>query len=168
MINLIIDKIPRIIKAKKRLEQILNVKITHRGKEVIISGKPEEEYIAEKVILALDFGFSFPVAILVKEDEYSFEILGIKSYTKRKDLARIRARIIGKKGKTLSTLSTLTNCFFELKNNEVGIIGESEYIKNAREAIISIIRGAKQGNVYAYLEKHQIQPIIDFGLREEI
>jgi len=167
MIQLIVDKIPRIIKSKKKLEGILNVNITNKGKEVSISGEPEDEYIAEKVIIALDFGFSFPVAILIKDDNYHFEALSIKSYTKKHDLKTVRARIIGKEGKTLKTLSHLTECFFELKNNEVGIIGESEYIKNAREAIISIIRGAKQANVYAYLEKHHVLPIEDLGLKEE-
>lgn len=133
MITLIVDKLPRIIKSKKKLEQVLNITINNRKKEVILSGKPEEEYIAEKVIVAIDFGFSLPVAILIKEEGYHFEILSIKSYTKRKDLERIRARIIGKKGRTLATLNNLTECFFELKDNEVGIIGEAGYIRNAEK-----------------------------------
>ena len=166
MIKLIVDKLPRIIKSKKKLEQILNIKITNKGKEVSISGKPEDEYIAEKVIDALNFGFPFSVAILIKEQGHVFEILNVKDYTRRSDLDRVRARIIGKKGKTLSTLSQLTKCDFELKDNEVGIICDPEYLKNAQEAIISIIRGAKQANVYSRLEKHQIKPVIDLGLKE--
>ena len=166
MKTIIADKFPRIIKSKRKLEKILNVKITNRGKEITISGEPEDEYIAEKVIDAINFGFPFSSAILIKEQGFIFEILNIKKYTRRKDLERIRARIIGKKGKTLSTLSQLTKCDFELKDNRVGIIGDPEYIKNAQEAITQLIKGAKQGNVYAYLEKHQIKPIIDLGLKE--
>ena len=45
---LICDKLPRIIKNKKKLEKKLNIKITNRGKEVKIIGKPENEYLAEK------------------------------------------------------------------------------------------------------------------------
>ena len=163
---IIVDKIPRIIKSKKKLEHILNVKITNRGKEVSISGKPEDEYTAEKVIDAINFGFSFPSAILIKEQGHVFEILQIKDYTKRQDLKRIRARIIGKKGKTLQTLNQLTNCSLELKDNKIGIIGDPEHIKNAQESIIFIIKGAKQSNVYSHLEKHQIKPIIDLGLKK--
>ena len=159
------EKIARIIKNKKRLEEILKVKITNRGKEVCIEGHPEDEYTAEKVIDALDLGFPFEAAILIKKENFSFEILNIKDHTKRKDLERIRARIIGKEGKALKTLHDLTKCYFELNNNNVGIIGSSEYIKNAEDSIISIIKGSKHSNVYSFLEKHQPEKTVDLGLK---
>ncbi len=160
------EKIPRIIKNKKRLEEKLHVKISNRGKEVTIEGKPEDEYIAEKVIEALNFGFPFSSTLLIRNEGYTFEILNIKDYTKRKDLEIIRARIIGKKGKTLQTLHQLTKCDLELKDNHVGIIGDPEHIENAQEAVISIIKGSKQSNVYSHLEKHQVKPVVDLGLKE--
>ena len=165
MKKIISEKLVRITKNKKKLEKKLKVKITNRGKEVFIEGQPEEEYYAEKVIEALNFGFPFGVVMLIAEENYVFEILNIKDYTKRKDLQRIRARIIGKDGRTLKTLHELTKCNIELKDNFVGIIGDSEHIENAQEAIISIIRGAKQSNVYTALEKNQVKPIIDLGLK---
>jgi len=147
------EKLPRILKNKKRLEKLLNVKITNKGKDVSINGKAEDEYIAEKVIDALNFGFPFSIVILIKKEDYLFEIINIKDYTKRKDLSRIKARIIGTKGKTLNTLNQLTDCFFEINENQIGIIGLPEDIKNGQESIISIIRGAKQGNVYSFVKK---------------
>ncbi len=163
---LIVDKLPRIIKSKRKLERILKVKITNRGKEVSISGKPEDEYTAEKVIDAINFGFNFSTAVLIKEQGHVFETLNIKDYTKRHDLERVRARIIGKKGKTMNTLNQLTKCEFQLKDNRVGIIGDPEHIENAQNAVIHLIKGAKQANVYSFLEKHQAKPIIDLGLKE--
>jgi len=166
MKTILCEKLPRIIKNKKQLEKLLNIKITNRGKEVSIQGEPEDEYTAEKVIDALNFGFPFSDAIQIKDQGCTFEILNIKDHTKRKDLERVRARIIGTKGKTLKTLCDLTKCHFELKDNFVGIIGEPEYIENAQQAIISIIKGAKQTNVYNFLEKHQIKEPVDLGLKE--
>ncbi len=160
------EKVPRIIKNKKKLEEEFNIKIKNRGKEVTIEGTPEDEYIAEKVIDALNFGFPFSIALLIKKEDNLLEIINIKDHTKRRDLKRIRARIIGKKGKALGTLHQLTKCNFELKDNYVGIIGDPEFIENAQEAIISIIRGSKHSNVYSNLEKHQIKPIVDLGLKE--
>ena len=160
------EKVPRIIKNKKKLEEELNIKIKNRGKEVVIEGTPENEYVAEKVIDALNFGFPFSTALLIKKEENLFEIINIKDHTKRRDLKRIRARIIGKKGKTLGTLHQLTKCHFELKDNHVGIIGDPEYIENAQEAIISLIHGSKHANVYSNLEKHQVKPVVDLGLKE--
>ena len=160
------EKIQKLLKNKKRLEEELNVKITINGKEIFIEGKAEDEYIAEKVIDALNMEFPLRVALLIKDENFVLEILNIKDYTKRHDLKRIRARIIGTGGKTLRTLCNLTKCFFEVKNNEVGIIGNDEYIETAQEGILSIIKGTKHANVYAYLEKHQPEPIVDLGLKE--
>lgn len=167
MTHLIIEKFPRVLKNKSRLEKYLNVKISVKGQEVTINGKPENEYIAEKVLEALDFGFPLSVALLIKQHDYLFEALNIKDLTKRKDLGRVRARIIGKNGKALRTLSNLTECYFELKDNSVGIIGHPENIKTAQEGISSLIRGAKHGNVYSYLEKHQTKEVVDLGLKKK-
>ena len=160
------ENIEKIIKSKKKLERMLNVKITIEDGEISAEGNPENEYIADKVIEAINFGFRPSVALLIKRDDFLFEILNIKEFTRRKDFETIRARIIGKGGKTLRTLNNLTECFFEMRGNEVGIIGSPENIKNAQTSVISIIQGAKQANVYSYLEKHQIKPILDLGLKE--
>jgi len=166
MKTIISDKLPRILKNKKRLEDKLKVKITNRGKEVSISGKPVDEHTATLVIDALNFGFEYSVAILIKEEDFLFERINIKDHTKRHDLERIRSRIIGTKGKTLKTLEKLTKCYVELKDNEVGIVGDAEHIENAQQAVISVIKGSKQANVYAFLEKHQVKPPFDLGLKE--
>ncbi len=158
MRKMILDKIPRIIKARKSLEKELGVKIALSGREISIIGKPEEEYIAQRVIDAIDFGFPIEAALLIKEEDLALEILNIKEHTKRKDYERIRGRIIGQGGKTKNTISSLTDCFIEVKDNRVATLGHPENIKNARQAIISLVKGAKQANVYAYLEHHKPLP----------
>lgn len=165
MKTILSKKLPRILKNKAKLEKKLNVKISNRGKEVQISGNSEEEYAAEKVIDALNFGFPFSVAMLIKEHDFILEILNIKDHTKRHDLKIVRARIIGTKGGTLKTLNNLTKCNFEILDNQIGIIGSPEHIKHAQEAVISIIKGSKQGNVYSHLERHQVKEPDDLGLK---
>jgi len=161
------NNVKEISENKKKLERVLNVKIMIEGESISVEGKPEEEYIAEKVIDAISFGFRLPVVLLIKKEDFIFERLNIKDFTRRKDLETVRARIIGKGGKTLGTLNNLTGCFFEMKDNEVGIIGAPEKIKNAQDAVVSIIQGSKQANVYSYLEKHQVKPVLDLGLKEQ-
>ncbi|OGJ12517.1 hypothetical protein A3K82_03205 [Candidatus Pacearchaeota archaeon RBG_19FT_COMBO_34_9] len=163
---IISDNISKILKNKKKLEEILNVKITIKNDEISVQGNTEDEYIAEKVLDAISFGFPLSMALLIKKEDFLFEILNIKDYTPRKDFETIRARIIGRNGKTLKTLSNLTECYFEIKNNNVGIIGSPENIKNAQDAVILIIQGSKQANVYSYLEKHHVQPVLDLGLKK--
>jgi KH domain-containing protein len=167
MAILISEDISKVIKNKNKLERLLNVKIIINKEEISVEGSPENEYLAEKVIDAINLGFPLPVALLIKEEDFLFEILDIKKYTHRKDLETIRARIIGKDGKTLRTLNTLTDCYFEIKNNSVGIIGSPELIRTSQDAVISLIQGSKQANVYAFLEKHHATPILDLGLKEK-
>lgn len=166
MKKIISEKIIRIIKNKKNLEKELDVLLEINGKEVSISGEPENEYIAERVIEALDFGFPFSDALNIKKEEYLFEILNIKEFTNQKDFERVRGRVIGKDGKALKTISNLSNCHVELSGNKLGIIGDSESIRNVEEACKLLIKGSKHSNVYAYLEKHRIEPITDLGLKE--
>ncbi len=183
MKTILSEEFLKIIKNKKKLEEVLKIKIIVKGEqfhgskaqdkqvrlgaeEILIDGKPEDEYLAEKIIDAINFGFPLPVALLIKKGGFLFESLNIKDYTPRKDFETIRARIIGKGGKTLKTLSHLTECNFEIKGNEIGIIGSPECIKNAYDAVIFLIQGSKQANVYSYLEKHQVQPVLDLGLKK--
>lgn len=167
MISVIVDKNQKILRNKAELEKELGLKISIKKNEVSLDGKAEQEFIGEKVIEAINFGFPVQVALSLKKEDFMFYVLTIKDYTHRKDLASIRARVIGTDGRTLRTLATLTDCFFEMKDNEVGIIGAPEYIKNAQNAIISLIRGAKQANIYGYLEHHKVEPVFDLGLKEQ-
>jgi KH domain-containing protein len=168
MVEIYINKLPRILKNKKRLETSLKVKISNKGNDVTINGKPEDELIADQVLQALDLGFPFKIAMLIKEEDFMLEVINIKDHTKKHDLKSVRARIIGTGGKTLKTLSDISECFFELdeKNNHVGIIGDPESIESSHTALINLIKGAKTGNAYAYLEKHRPEKVIDLGLKK--
>jgi ribosomal RNA assembly protein len=167
MRKIICEKIARIIKSKTNLEKELNVTLNITGKEVSISGESEEEYIAERVIEALDFGFPFAEALKIKKEDIMFEILNVKECTSKKDLESVRGRIIGKEGKAIRTISSLGDCAIELSGNKLGIIGNCENMRPVEEACKLLIKGTKHANVYAYLEGHRPEPVIDLGLKEE-
>jgi len=166
MKKIISEKIARIIKSKGNLEKELNVKLEISGNEITISGSPEDEYVAERVIEALDFGFPFAAALAIKKEDILFETLNIKECTNQKNFERVRGRVIGKDGKALKTISNLSDCHIELSGNKIGIIGNCENIRTVEEACKILVKGSKHANVYAYLEKHRIQPVLDLGLKE--
>ena len=152
--TLIIKSARKILQNKSELENNLNVKLSIKGRNIILSGNDEiDEYFASRVLEALDYRFLIEDALFLKKEEYDFKIINIKSHTNRRDLSVIRGRIIGTKGKTLKVLSDLTGCEFAVKDNEVAIIGLSERIHDAEKAVISLIKGSKHGNVYASLER---------------
>jgi len=86
-----------------------------------------------------------------------FEKINIKDHTHRKDLNTIKSRIIGTKGKTLRVLQELSDSLITVKDNDIGIISPAEDTEKSIQAIISIIKGSKQANVYARLEKARKQ-----------
>jgi rRNA processing protein Krr1/Pno1 len=148
-----LEDIANILKSKPRLERELKVKITNKGKDFSIEGTAENEYLALKVFEAMSLGFSVEKALLLKNENNILHKIEIKKVTKRHDLERIRARIIGTHGKTIGNLSKLSECHLALNGNQIGIIGDTELIDEAILAVKSMIHGSKQGNVYTRLEK---------------
>ena len=79
MKKIILDNQPKIIKLRGMLEKELNVKVSKQDNEVYVDGLPENEHLAEKVIDAINFGFSNKRALLIKKKDLIFEVLNIKS-----------------------------------------------------------------------------------------
>jgi len=147
------EYIKKILQNKKKLEKELEVKITNKGKLVFINGKPDKEYTAMQIMDAINLGFSVEKVLLLKQENIILQSIHIKDITKRHDLERVRARIIGTQGRTLKTLNNLTNCEFSVKDNEIGIIGDTESIEEAIQSVTSLIQGSKQSNVYTHAER---------------
>lgn len=153
MQEIYVENIREILRNKKLLEKELNVKISNKGKNVFVDGEAENEYLTLEILDAVNIGFSVDKALSLKEEDMILQTINIKDLTKRHDLDRVRGRIIGIGGITIKTLKTLSQCELALNNNEVGIIGDANEIKDAIQAINSLIKGSKQGNVYSRLER---------------
>lgn len=155
MIEIKMFKTPRVIKNKKKLEKELKVKITTKGGTVILEGAPENEYLAEKVMQALDLGFPLLKALEIKNNEYVFEILNLKDYARTKNIGVVKSRLIGTKGKTLGILEETTGGYFEVSDNSIGIICSPENLKDITTALVSLIKGSKHGNVYGFIKRNK-------------
>tara|TARA_Y100000034_G_C6905369_1_gene419931 strand:- start:2017 stop:2514 length:498 start_codon:yes stop_codon:yes gene_type:complete len=145
--------INKIKRNKRKLEEKLNIKIKVSKDQIEIESNPLNEYKASLVFEAINSGFSTETALDTLDDETTFEKINIKDHTKRKNLSLIRSRIIGKHGKTKKTIEEISNCKIEISENTVSLIGQSESVNDAIRALISIIKGSKQTNMYKYLEK---------------
>ncbi|MEM4271729.1 MAG: hypothetical protein QXD13_01420 [Candidatus Pacearchaeota archaeon] len=142
-----------LIRALPELKKKLKVGIKVDGNKVEIEGPSLDEYEAKMVLDAINFGFPAKKALLLLNEGFIFRILNIKQFTRRRNLADIKARIIGTEGKTKRTIENVAGCAIMIRRHEVGIIGTAEAIETTTTAIISLIKGSKQANVYAFLEK---------------
>jgi len=167
-----IEKFIEVLKNKTKLEKELEVKIENKGKNIFVDGEGDKEFIALKVLEAIDIGFSIERALLLKNENNIFQTLNIRDLTKRNDIHRIKGRLIGTEGKTLRTLKTLTNCAISVTDNQIGIIGDAESIKDAIISVTSLVQGSKQGNVYARLERQvknkRLNPTNLKGIKNEL
>ncbi|MEK6820327.1 MAG: KH domain-containing protein [Nanoarchaeota archaeon] len=161
------ETIKKISRDRKKLEKKLKVRIEIKGQDVECIGDEIDVYISERVFEALEKGFFVNKALLLTDEDYVLEEIPIKNISK-KNINSIKARIIGKQGKTLKTLCELSECHISLYNNIVSVIGLSENIKDTLTALKSLIRGSKQSNVYSYLQKVKEKPYIeDLGIKQE-
>ncbi|MFH1500584.1 MAG: KH domain-containing protein [archaeon] len=163
-----VENIQKVIKNKNLLEKKLKVKLTLRGHNINISGNETNEYFAVKVFEAIDSDFPLNIALLLTDspEEYMIEHLNIKDFTRRSNLAEIRARIVGRKGKTRKTMEELSACYISLHDNTVSIIGQAEDMENATQALVKLIKGSKQSSVYGFLERVRNKTKGDLGLRK--
>jgi len=140
-------------KEKQKLEKALGVEISLEGRKAVVSGEPVREYEAVMVLEAIEMGFSAKKALVLKDESNVFRKIQVKNFTKRKSLRFVRARIVGKEGRTKRTIEEISGCSIVLNGNTVGIIGPAEKIEEATTAISNLIRGSEQANVYRYLER---------------
>ena len=147
-----VKNISDVLKNRDKLERKLNVKLKIYGKKVIIEGESLSEYESSLVFRAISFGFSVKIALLLLDEENSFKVVHIRGHTRRK-LKDVQARLIGTEGKTKRILADIANCFIVINEGEVGVIGGVEDVENTETAIINLIKGSKQTNMYRYLER---------------
>lgn len=168
MEKLYLESTENIKKNREKIEEKLNVKIKIEGKQVEIEGSPVEEYEARTIIEAIDFGFKSKDALRLIDENIIFRKLPIKNFTTRKNLEEVRGRIIGTEGKTKRTIEEVSGCAIVVHNSYVGIIGPAEDIEEATTAIINLIKGSKQANVYRFLERMNAgkHSKFDIGIKE--
>ncbi len=153
MRKLIVSSPAKIKNSIPKILQKLEVKITVKRKNIIIDGTEFNEFTAEKMIQAIDFGFDVEDALGLINEDVNIEYINIKEHTHRKNLTEIRSRIIGTDGKAKRTIETLTGAAIVIHNNVVGIISDSDHLPHTLQGIISLIQGAKHSNVFSYIER---------------
>jgi ribosomal RNA assembly protein len=163
-----LKSIRKILKEKKIIERKLNIKIKLDKNKLLLEGNEEDIFLTNPIFEAIDLGFPIETALLLADTSYIFEKIYIKNLTKRTNLFLVRARIIGRKGQTKELIEELSQCYLCLHDNIVGIIGQSDKIRTAMQAVSRLIQGSKQASVYAYLEKqNKIFHPEDLGLKDK-
>jgi len=158
-----LDRVGVIIGAngstKSIIEKIgVNLNIDSKMGSVQISSSDSlKEMMAGEVIKAIGMGFSPEKAFLLLKDEMiMLDTVDLSKILKtKKDVTRVKGRIIGSNGKTRELMETLTGAKISVYVKTVGIIGTPNQIQIVRRAIEMLVKGAPHAPVYGYLEKQK-------------
>lgn len=143
------------------LEERCKVKVrtrkeTSEDSSVEIEGDPEGEWLAGQILRAVDLGFEPRIAFKLFSDSVFLEVmdLGVALRRNERAIGRHKARIIGTEGKAKKTLEELTEAFIAISDDErIGIIGEFDSVRAAKEGITRLLEGSPHGSVFSYLRE---------------
>lgn len=142
---------------KRDIQRKTKTKLSINSKEGDIKIEGEESlnvFLTVQVIKAIGRGFNPDIALNLIRENYNLEILNIKDYVRstKNDQERIKARIIGTKGKARKTIEHLTNTYICVYGKTVSIIGLVEDVIFARRAVEKLLKGTPHGNLYKWIE----------------
>ncbi len=158
------DRIGAIIgkdgEVRAKIEEELGVEMDVNSRDGVVTienrgDDPLSEWKARDVVRAISLGVSMEDALKLKNDEYLLNIIDLHDIVGRskKAVARQKARIIGKAGRTKDHIASLTGAALSVKGRRVVIVGRAEDATIAREAVEALAGGLPHGVVYKVLEK---------------
>ena len=154
---------------KERIEKLTGVRISIDSEEGDIqidyshAKDPAMALAVNNVVTAIGRGFSPVKALKLLRDDYFFELLDIRDYVgkKHEHVIRMRARVIGTRGKTRAIIEELTGAHVSIYSNTVAIIGDSLQIDVARRALDMLLSGSEHAAVYHFMEKRRARLKVD-------
>lgn len=151
--------------AKKEIEKAFDCKLDIESTGIVLlQGKDSLKlWDCEKTIKAIARGFNPEIALLIKNDDYDFELINISDYARSKnDLERLRGRVIGKEGSSREMIEKKTQAFISVYGKTIGIISKTDNIQIVYNAIDMLLKGARHPTVFNYIDKKLMKK-----LREE-
>lgn len=132
--------------AKREIEEKTGTKI-NISDSIEICGEPLDALIAASVVTAIGRGFSCDAALGLLNDEntlYAIELPG--------NSERIKARIIGTRGKAKRRVEADTGTRISIYGKTVSILGKHDAVHVAKRVIERIIQGAPHRNAYKLMK----------------
>lgn len=144
---------------KRKIQQKTNTRLQINDEgDVLITGEDNlNVFLTSNIIKAIARGFNPNIALLLVDESNTFELLDIVEYVgnSQKAIIRIRARIIGTRGKARRNIERMTNTHISVYGKTVCILGEINNVDLARRAIEKILNGSPHGKTYSYIERQK-------------
>lgn len=145
-------------KTKREIEKFTSTKLTINSEEgdvIIESQESLNVFNTKPIIQSIGRGFNPNISLKLIEEDNILEIIDITSFSKKskKDLIRLKSRLIGTNGKARKMIEMLTHTEICVYGKTVSIIGKQDNVYLAKKAITNLLQGSKHGNVYGFIER---------------
>jgi ribosomal RNA assembly protein len=107
---------------------------------------------SSEIVKAIGRGFSPEKAMLLLREDYELRVITLQGESE-KTIKRLMARVIGSRGATRKIIEHDTNCLVSVYGKTVSIIGKTDEITAAEDAVENILKGRSHGFVYSRLRK---------------
>tara|TARA_Y100000310_G_scaffold343031_1_gene448828 strand:- start:13 stop:537 length:525 start_codon:yes stop_codon:yes gene_type:complete len=157
------SRVPILIGTKGEIKKYIEkktktkIKVSKEGEVIITSGDNINVFNAKPIILAIGRGFNPDIALTLLDENFCFEIISMPQLTRNtpKNLARVRSRLIGTRGKARVMLEKLTDTYISVQGKTVAMVGRIENVAIAKRAITKLLQGTEHGKVYAYIDRQK-------------
>ena len=164
IIRIPLDRVGALIgksgRTKSKIEKACAVELEIDGDsgEIMIRGEEEIEkmkpFKAMEIVTAIGRGFSPVNAMKLLEGENTLHVIDLREFVGKSSaqVERIKGRIIGEGGKARINMEMLSDTSISVYGRSVAIIGETNKLKIAVDAISALSSGSMHGSVYNKLE----------------
>lgn len=146
------------LKADKRaigkIEAAAHCKISIEQNEFLqLDGDAYAELVARNMLHAYGRGFALDDVLTLAGDDYYVAAIDLKQYFNTENrIKQIKARIIGKDGKTRNYIESVSTAKLSIFGNTIGIIGSSNAVHEAETALYTLIEGGNHRKAYTKME----------------
>ena len=112
-------------------------------------------FTAKEIVRAIARGFNPKIALQLIKVDYALEMIDMTEVVgkNKNNLERLKGRIIGTGGKARKEIEHLTGTAISIYGKTIGIIGETDNVALARQAMGMLLEGSMHKTVYQFLEK---------------
>lgn len=145
---------------KAEIERSCHVKLNIDGEtgEVLVIADDDAEmmepYKAIEIIAAIGRGFSPQNALTLLEENNSFFVIDLRRFAGKSNtsIERIKGRLIGDGGRARRNMENLTRTKISVYGKTAAVIGDTDNLRRAIDAISALSNGRMHGAVYSKLE----------------
>lgn len=146
---------------KQHIQKLTKAKlqVSKEGEILMTTEDTVTAYLATPVIKAIGRGVNPEVALELLKEDICLEVISIPEFTGKspEKLKRIKARLIGTKGKARHLMEKLTHTHIVVYGKTVALIGNIEDVAIAKQAVEKLLNGAPHSNVYNFIKAQRKQ-----------